>query len=77
MPTRPRQTFSKRQKEQARQEKQRAKAQRKLQRKLENQVAGSPVEADATNPDDAIDASAPQDGSAPHIDTETPSAKQE
>lgn len=38
MSPRPRATFSKRQKEQARQEKQRAKAQRKLQRKLESQV---------------------------------------
>jgi hypothetical protein len=35
---RPRATFSKRQKEQARQEKQRAKAERKLQRKLDNQA---------------------------------------
>jgi hypothetical protein len=35
--TRSRTTFNKRQKEQARQEKQRAKAQRKLQRKLEHQ----------------------------------------
>ena len=76
MPTRPRQTFSKRQKEQARQEKQRAKAQRKQQRKLESQTAGSQTEADATNLDDAIDASAPQDGSAPHLDTETLSPKQ-
>ncbi len=36
MSPRPRATFAKRQKEQARQEKQRAKAQRKLERKLEN-----------------------------------------
>jgi hypothetical protein len=35
---RPSQTFQKRQKELARQEKQRAKAQRKLQRKLEKQA---------------------------------------
>jgi hypothetical protein len=39
---RPRVTSSKRQKEQARQEKQRAKAQRKQQRKLEAQPAGGP-----------------------------------
>ena len=38
MSPRPRATFAKRQKEQARQEKQRAKAQRKLQRKLEDQA---------------------------------------
>jgi hypothetical protein len=39
---RPRVTFTKRQKEQARQEKQRAKAQRKQQRKLEAQPGGGP-----------------------------------
>ena len=38
MSPRTRSTFAKRQKEQARQEKQRAKAQRKLQRKLESQT---------------------------------------
>jgi hypothetical protein len=39
---RPRATFTKRQKEQARQEKQRAKAERKQQRKLEAQPGGGP-----------------------------------
>lgn len=48
MSPRPRATFSKRQKEQARQEKQRAKAMRKAQRKLENQQA-------AQQPDSAVD----------------------
>ncbi len=42
MSPRPRATFSKRQKEQARQEKQRAKAQRRQQRKLEGQPGGGP-----------------------------------
>ena len=42
MSPRPRATFAKRQKEQARQEKQRAKAQRKQQRKLETQAGGGP-----------------------------------
>ncbi len=42
MSPRPRATFSKRQKEQARQEKQRAKAQRKQQRKLETRPGGGP-----------------------------------
>ncbi len=41
MPGRSRPTFTKRQKEHARQEKQRAKMQRKLQRKLEKQAGGS------------------------------------
>ena len=44
MSPRTRVTFAKRQKEQARQEKQRAKAQRKLQRKLESQTAASPAQ---------------------------------
>ena len=43
MSPRTRVTFAKRQKEQARQEKQRAKAQRKLQRKLESQTAAPPA----------------------------------
>ena len=38
MSPRPRATFAKRQREQARQEKQRTKAERKLQRKLESQA---------------------------------------
>jgi hypothetical protein len=42
MSPRPRATFAKRQKEQARQEKQRAKAERKQQRKLEGQPGGGP-----------------------------------
>lgn len=42
MSPRPRATFNKRQKEQARQEKQRAKAERKQQRKLETQPGGGP-----------------------------------
>ena len=51
MTQRSRTTFNKRQKEQARLEKQRAKAQRKLQRKIENQAA-SPIaeESEATPP---------------------------
>jgi len=53
MAGRTRQTFLKRQKEMARQEKQRAKAQRKLQRKLEN---GTPAAAGDSN--------APADGEA-------------
>jgi hypothetical protein len=45
---RPRATFTKRQKEQARQEKQRAKAERKQQRKLEGQPgAGPPIDFDS------------------------------
>ena len=44
----PRTTFSKRKKEQARQEKQRAKAERKRQRKLEGEPgAGPPIDFDA------------------------------
>lgn len=46
MSPRPRATFAKRQKEQARQEKQRAKAQRKLERKLENKQATEGVAPD-------------------------------
>ena len=42
MSPRPRTTFAKRQKEQARLEKQRAKAERKQQRKLETQAGGGP-----------------------------------
>lgn len=46
-------TFAKRQKEQARQEKQRAKAERKMQRKLENRaVAGREEAPDALQPED-------------------------
>jgi hypothetical protein len=43
---RPRATFTKRQKEQNRQEKQRAKAQRKLQRKLESQAGVQPQDTE-------------------------------
>ena len=46
MSPRPRATFTKRQKEQARQEKQRAKAERKLQRKSENPAGGPPIDFD-------------------------------
>jgi hypothetical protein len=44
---RTRTTYSKRQKEQARQEKQRAKAQRKLQRKMESQAGTAPEDSGA------------------------------
>ncbi len=54
MPGRSRPTFTKRQKEHARQEKQRAKAQRKLQRKLEKQAQSSmPAETDAADRDES------------------------
>jgi hypothetical protein len=43
---RPRATFTKRQKEQNRQEKQRAKAQRKLQRKLDGQAGVQPQDTE-------------------------------
>ena len=45
---RPSQTFQKRQKELARQEKQRAKAQRKQQRKLEKQAPATDVDPDSS-----------------------------
>jgi hypothetical protein len=47
---RSRATFAKRQKEQARQEKQRAKAQRKLQRKLDNQSPVGRAEFEGASP---------------------------
>ncbi len=53
MSPRTRSTFAKRQKEQARQEKQRAKAQRKLQRKLENQTR-VPSEDGGTYPEAGV-----------------------
>lgn len=46
MSPRPRSTFGKRQKEQARQEKQQAKAQRRMQRKLEKQTQGPDPESE-------------------------------
>ena len=54
---RPRATFSKRQKEHARQEKARMKAQRKVQRKIEKQTPGTEGETevfDATNEDQTL-----------------------
>jgi len=48
---RPRVTFDKRRKEQARQEKQRAKAQRKLQRKFDKQTAATDPESSETRPE--------------------------
>jgi hypothetical protein len=45
---RPHATFTKRQKEHNRQEKQRAKAQRKLQRKLESQAGAPPQDTQET-----------------------------
>jgi hypothetical protein len=58
--SRPRTTFTKRQKEQARQEKQRAKAQRKLQRKLDSQAGVQPqdIEEIPAN-EEAVSASSP------------------
>jgi len=57
---RPRETFTKRQKEQNRQEKQRAKAQRKLQRKLENQTGAPPQDtAEAPANEGAVSESSP------------------
>jgi hypothetical protein len=47
----PRPTFAKRQKEQARQEKQRAKMQRKLERKLENQAPTDGTESEQSSSD--------------------------
>ena len=65
MSPRPGTTFAKRQKEQARQEKQRAKAQRKAERKLENQGGVPPTDTEA----------APNEESAsefpPHSNTES------
>ena len=54
---RPRATFSKRQKEQARQEKARMKAQRKVQRKLEKQTPGQESDTeiyDSSNDDQIL-----------------------
>jgi len=57
---RPRATFAKRQKEQARQEKQRAKAERKLQRKIENQAGVLPQDAEEILADEeAVSESSP------------------
>lgn len=50
MSPRTRVTFAKRQKEQARQEKQRAKAQRKLERKLGNRPTGEREETEQASP---------------------------
>ena len=50
MATRTRTTFAKRQKEQARQEKQRAKAERRQQRKLEPKASGE-LDESAQNPE--------------------------
>jgi hypothetical protein len=49
---RPRATFAKRQKEQARQEKQRAKAERKLQRKLESQAGNQHSDTEVVTPNE-------------------------
>ncbi len=49
MGSRPRATFQKRQKEQARQEKQRAKMQRKLQRRLEKQAGSAEAETPSSS----------------------------
>ena len=67
MSPRPRATFTKRQKEQNRQEKQRAKAQRKLQRKLESQ-AGVPSQDAEEIPanEEAVS------GSSPHLESNEP-----
>ena len=60
MSPRPRATFAKRQKEQARQEKQRAKAERKLQRKIENQAGVLPQDAEEILADEeAVSESSP------------------
>lgn len=60
MSPRPRVTFNKRQKEQARQEKQRAKAERKLQRKIENQAGVLPQDAEEILADEeAVSESSP------------------
>lgn len=67
MSSRPRATFTKRQKEQARQEKQRAKAQRKQQRKLEAQPgAGPPIDFESNQFVMGID-----DSSGPTTETAT------
>ena len=60
MSPRPRTTFTKRQKEQNRQEKQRAKAQRKLQRKLDNQAGVPPQDTQETGANEgAVSESSP------------------
>ena len=60
MSPRPRATFTKRQKEQNRQEKQRAKAQRKLQRKLENQAGVQPPDSEEISAnEEAVSESSP------------------
>ncbi len=57
MSPRSRATFAKRQKEQARQEKQRAKAERRQQRKVEGQTGGGPpIDFDSNQFDTGIDA---------------------
>jgi hypothetical protein len=57
---RPRATFTKRQKEHARQEKQRAKAERKQQRKLGVQLGVEPENAEEMQPDEQSLISEPQ-----------------
>jgi hypothetical protein len=65
---RPSQTFQKRQKELARQEKQRAKAQRKAQRKLEKQAPSSDMATDSPEttemPESGLEAVEPDPGRA-------------
>ena len=61
MSPRPRTTFNKRQKEQARQEKRRAKEQRKLQRKLESQSAALRVESTEATPDEGAVSESPSE----------------
>jgi hypothetical protein len=63
MSPRPRATFTKRQKEQNRQEKQRAKAQRKLQRKLESQSGVPPQDAEEAPANDGVVSE-----SSPHLE---------
>jgi hypothetical protein len=61
LPSRPRTTFTKRQKEQNRQEKQRAKAERKLQRKLERQAGIQPQDTEEIPAnEEAVSKSSPQ-----------------
>lgn len=63
MSPRPNVTFSKRQKELARQEKQRAKALRKLQRKAENLAAANQPEFADTPENEALPPDAPVEAS--------------
>jgi hypothetical protein len=60
---RPRATFTKRQKEQNRQERQRAKAQRKLQRKLESQAGIQPQDTEESPANEAAVSE-----SSPHLE---------